>query len=399
MEQSRVVKIEELQLWDKNPRSISEKDFERLKRQIKKLGQYKPLLVNQDNIVLGGNMRLRALQDLGVNDVWVNQVKTKDEAEMIEYALSDNDRAGEYDEEQLAELATLHPIDLELFHVDLGKATPLPDLVDKYGPEAEEDEPPEVDESNVVSKLGEVYQLGKHRVMCGSCTRSADINKLMDKKATMLLTDPPYNVDLGHIGNKYNSFDDNQSTEDYKDMLETAMQNAFATTTDDSAWYIFSANRDLLLIKNIIEGLDLRFHQWLMWVKRGGIWGNSDYIQNYEIVTYGYKGKHQYFGSKGQEAAMIIDREQNINSIGHPTSKPIKVLTPMIKGGSNKGDIVLDLFLGSGSTLIACEQTGRICYGMEIDPKYVDVVRKRYAKFIDKEEEWEQVTPLADPQN
>lgn len=126
--ESKTIKIESLQLWEKNPRSISEKDFERLKKQIKKLGQYKPLLINQDNIVLGGNMRLRALQDLGVTEVWVNQVNTETEDQMVEYALSDNDRAGEYDELGLAELLNDSKIELDMYKVDLNPATNLDDL-------------------------------------------------------------------------------------------------------------------------------------------------------------------------------------------------------------------------------------------------------------------------------
>lgn len=369
MDSSQIVKITELKGWEQNPRSINEKDFERLKKQIQKLGQYKPLVVNQDNIVLGGNMRLKALEALGVNDVWINRVETKDEAEMVEYALSDNDRAGEYNEEQLAELATLHPIDLELYKVDLGKATPLPDLVEKYGPEAEEDEPPEVDEDNIVSKLGEVYQLGKHRVMCGDSTDYPQVELLLSgAKVQMIYTDPPYG--LGGYGGR-NSMELKGDDED--------VQKFYDAIPDAPERYIWGNFKNLANLAEVPRDV-------IVWVK------------NNFGLGQGYRGQYEccfYFGSfSGSDSDVWL--EDKDNKYDHPTQKPVRLAVRAIKNSSKKGDVVLDLFSGSGSTLIACEQTGRICYGMEIDPKYVDVIRKRYAKFIGKEEEWQEVTPLVD---
>lgn len=171
-------KVSELKNWDNNPRSIKQSDFERLKKQILKLGVYKPLLVNQDNVVLGGNMRLRALKELGVNEIMCSVVITETENQMVEYALSDNDRAGEYDQQGLAELVVKIPIDLDLYHVDIGRSWKIRDVLSQFT--GEDDAPePEVDPEKVISKVGEVYQLGEHRLMCGSAEKMEDVDKLM----------------------------------------------------------------------------------------------------------------------------------------------------------------------------------------------------------------------------
>jgi len=172
------VKVSELKLWDKNPRKITDVDFKRLKDQIKKLNVYKPLLINQDYIVLGGNMRLRALRDLGLQEVMCSVVTTEDEAQMVEYALSDNDRAGEYDREQVAELAINNKIDMELFRVDLGTTYSIKDVVSEFTGEGDIPEP-ETDPDNIKSVKGEVYILGEHRLMCGDATKREDVERLM----------------------------------------------------------------------------------------------------------------------------------------------------------------------------------------------------------------------------
>ena len=161
-------KLSTLKNWDKNPRSIKDKDFERLKTQIRDLGQYKPLLITDDGIVLGGNMRLRAYKELGIEDIWVSVVDAKTEDEKLRYALSDNDRAGYYDEDLLANLIPDYPdFEWENYAVDLGEPQTLDKLIDSFK-EVEEDEVPEVSEVEPESKLGEVYQLGSW-INCPKC--------------------------------------------------------------------------------------------------------------------------------------------------------------------------------------------------------------------------------------
>lgn len=173
-------KIDTLHEWDKNPRSISKDGFNRLKKQISKLGQYKPLLITPNGEVLGGNMRLKAYRELGIEDAWVSVVTPKDESEKLEYALSDNDRAGFYDDDLLANLIPDYPdFNWADYSVDLKEPVNLGELLDRFR-EVEEDEAPALDVGEAVSKIGEVYQLGRHRLMCGDATKIEDVEKLMD---------------------------------------------------------------------------------------------------------------------------------------------------------------------------------------------------------------------------
>lgn len=173
--------ISTLYEWKDNPRSIDKKDFERLKGQITRLGQYKPLLITRDGEVIGGNMRLKAYNVLGIKDVWVSVIEPKDDNEKLEYALSDNDRAGYYDDDMLANLIPNYDIDWSQYAVDMKPPEDIQQLIDRIAP-VEEDEAPEVAEGEAVSKFGEVYQLGRHKLMCGDSTKIEDVEKLMDGK-------------------------------------------------------------------------------------------------------------------------------------------------------------------------------------------------------------------------
>jgi hypothetical protein len=196
VEQKTVRKINTLHNWEHNPRSVTKQGLERLKKQLTKHGQYKPLLVTEDGTVLGGNMRLVAMKELGWEDIWVSVVEADTEEERIEYALSDNDRVGQYDGEQLANMVGNFPsIEWSDFAVDIEPPTIVSDLADKYK-ESVEDEPPAVSQEEPVSKLGEIYQVGRHRVMCGDSTDAGSVALLMNgHSADMVFTDPPYGVD------------------------------------------------------------------------------------------------------------------------------------------------------------------------------------------------------------
>jgi site-specific DNA-methyltransferase (adenine-specific) len=214
--------------WDKNPRGITPEGLARLKKQIEKLGQYKPLLVNQDGIVLGGNMRMKAYKEMGMTEVWVSQVETNTEAEMLAYALSDNDRAGFYENDLLRDLYDSNPdFDWSDYAVDLDKPVTLDKIFLK---EPVQDEVPEVDEVEVVSELGKIYQLGSHRLMCGDATKEEDVAKLMDgETASMIFTDPPYNVNYEGSMNaegkneREGIMNDDMTDEDFSKFLEDSM--------------------------------------------------------------------------------------------------------------------------------------------------------------------------------
>lgn len=369
--------IDKPMLWEDNPRSIGKKDFERLKGQIKKHGVYKPLIVDQQGIIVGGNMRYRALLELGAEQVWVSIVQINSEKERLEIALSDNDRAGEYDEEKLAGMVSLYDIDQELYTIDTGKMLSIKDLSSKYGPDPEEDEPPAVAPGEPESKLGEIYQLGPHRLMCGDSVSDEAVKQLMDgKEADMVFTDPPYGVDYE------GKTDDKLTIENDKDTEVFTLAAHNFITKPGAAFYVCSpaGNKH----KYFVSAFESRCYMssTLVWVKNSMVLGHGDYHYQHEPILYGWDNRaaHKFYGDRTQTTVWEFDRPSA--SKEHPTMKPIKLVVNALRNSSQKGDIILDLFGGSGTTLIAAEQSERVCYMMELDPKYCDVIRKRYELFV-----------------
>jgi len=198
-DKKQLVAITKLKPWDRNPRGIDKNGFERLKRQLTKHGQFKPLIITPEGIVIGGNMRYRAYLELGTTELWVSIVEPKSEEEKVAIALADNDRAGNYDDQALAELVSELPeLNLEDYHIDLGRTLSLQDLLNRFAPTEEDDFDTEAALKDIVeptTKRGDIYTLGNHRLMCGDATEVADVEKLMGGvKADLLLTDPPYGI-------------------------------------------------------------------------------------------------------------------------------------------------------------------------------------------------------------
>ena len=258
--------------------------------------------------------------------------------------------------------------------------------VDKWvDEEVVEDDVPEVTE-NPVSKPGEIYQLGRHRVMCGDSTKIEDVEKLMDgKKADLFISDPPYGM---RLDTNYSGMHGMHRGKNHEKVIGD---------NED-----FDAQTILPMVVNIPEqiwfGADYYGHSlgdtehtgsWCVWDKRVEESQDKGFGSCFELLWS--KKKHKRMIYRYQWAGFFTQGEKR--DFDHPTEKSARLVGHLVKDYSKDGDIVLDLFGGSGSTLIACEQTNRICYGMEIDPKYIDVIRKRYAKFIGKEEEWEKITP------
>ena len=357
-------KTKDLKLWDKNPRSIKKEDFERLKKQIQELGQYKPLIITPDNEVIGGNMRLRAYMDLEIDDVWVSVVNPKDEEEKLKYALSDNDRAGYYDDDLLANLSSEYPdFKWENYAVDLDPPETLGNILKN---EVVEDEVPEVSNGQSVSKLGEVYQLGRHKLMCGDSTNIEDVEKLMNgQKADMVFTDPPYG-----LGYEYNSYKDIQGNEylsfcdKWFDTIKGVPLIVITTGWKYMSYWWLKEPRDMMY--------------WLARNKQTG--GTVFHFRRVEPIFVWGKVKNKY---NEDIIESLTDRLYGLRD-EHSCPKPIKLCSEIIKA-VNRKDNVLDLFGGSGSTLIACEQLNRTCYMMELDNRYTDVIIKRWQTFTGQE--------------
>lgn len=386
--------IDKLKEWKNNPRTVSKEGFERLKKQIDELDIYKPLLIHKDGTVLGGNMRLRAFRKKGIKKVLVSVVDAPTEEEKIKYALSDNDQVGKTEKDQLLELIENYPdIKLENYAVHFDEPETLDLFIDQFQ-EIEEDEPPPVEEGEPISKYGEVYQLGRHRLMCGDATKKEDVEKLMDgKKADMVFTDPPYGVSYGdknaflnaigrgnHI--QENIDNDTKSIKEMKELWTESFKNMNTYTKAGGTYYGCSPQGGelmMMMMSWLEAGWELK--QQIIWVKNNIVLGRSDYHYKHEPILYGWKiGKaHQFYGNRGENTVWEVNKPQQ--SKLHPTMKPIGLVARATKNSSKEEDIIMDLFGGSGSTLIACEQTNRICYMMEIDPKYCDVIRKRYENY------------------
>ena len=375
--------IESVIPWDKNPRGIKTKDYDRLKKQITKLGVYKPLIAFKEDgkyIVLGGNMRIRALKEMGLKEVDISVVDPKTEAQKIEFALSDNDRVGFYEEDKLAELVYPHIKDIELgdFKVDLGEALDLKQVVERYGPDIDDgaDNVPEVDDTPAKTKSGDLFTLGRHRLLCGDSTKAEDMARLMrGEKADSSITDPPYNVGI--------DYNNNQS-----DQQELSAYKKFS-----SAWFQIARDFSKTLIFTPGRGRELiNLHMWFeierpfdmaIWVKKNSTThGSLAHFMAWEaLLVYGKPAERIKQDVYDYPIINQFSDGIALNKL-HPTPKRLDLWCNLVNDFTPSGGLIYEPFSGSGTTLIAAEKLNRTCYGMEIDPKYCDVIIKRYADYV-----------------
>ena len=426
---SVTVSIDTLQLWDRNPRSIKTERFKELKARLQRQGQIKPLLVAADGkTVIGGNMRLRAMQELGIAEVWVSQTEATTDKEIFDLALTDNEEFGYYEQEQVAELALelgLTPLELKSYALSLGAPTTLDLVIDKFGPEdVEEDEAPEVDETSPpVSVLGEVYQLGNHRLMCGSATDREDIEKLLGGVTPhLVMTDPPYGIDVvkggttdgsaptkfGAVGGGGKPGKGGYSAEGVaatpkrgsvgaSNMVKANMYRQIENDdTTDAARESYEVCQELGFKNYLVWGGNYFTDFvppsacWVVWDKQ-----NTGNFADVEMAWTSYDKGAKLYSYLWNGLSRAGNRTDELVSRVHPTQKPVGMQQKVLADFTKADDVVLDLFGGSGSLLIACKNTNRTCYMMELDPKYVDVIRKRYHKHVTGDEEgWEQGTPV-----
>lgn len=392
------VPIRKCRNWEKNPRNIKKSDFARLKEQKRELGQYKPLVAVEENgeyTILGGNMRLRALKEMGQEEVAIVLVKAETEADKIKIALSDNDRAGEYDDQAVAELVWPHTehIDLDRYHIDMGKSHTIATILSAFGPTYDtepEDMIPKMDPDST-AKFGDLYEIQDHRLLCADATDPAAYAILMDgKKADLVFTDPPYNVD-------YKSYDkgkilsDNMKPEVFVEFSVTFFEQLRQNIKPGGVFYVCSGYASYPTFIYAIKRVGLIFSCPIIWIKDYFSWGWNDYRHQHEMllkvkadkrrsatpILYGWnKGRH-FFPDVRNEADVWMIQRRATTTMVHPTQKPLALIKRALRNSSKKGELILDPFAGGGSTLVAAHQMERKTAIMDLDPRFIDVMFKR----------------------
>lgn len=374
--------LKELKPAAYNPRKKlkkGDKEYEKIKQSLLKFGYVDPIIVNEDLTVIGGHQRLTVLKDLDYETAKCVIVDLpKEDEKALNIAL--NKITGQWDEALLADLL----LDLQEsdFNLDLTGFEPpeiddiLSNVHDKELSEDEFDVEEEL-KKPTLSRHGDIWQLGKHRVICGDSTKAETYKQLLDdRKANLVVTDPPYNVDVEETAGKI--LNDNMSVGDFYQFLLSMFTQVENHMEDDASIYVFHADTEGLNFRKAFKDAGFYLSGCCIWKKNSLVLGRSPYQWQHEPCLYGWKkkGKHQWFSDRKQTTIWEYDRPKS--SKDHPTMKPIQLMAYPIQNSSMRGTIVLDPFLGSGSTLIAADQTGRVCYGIELDEKFVDVIVKRY---------------------
>ena len=373
-------KLSDIQPYDKNPRN-NKQAVDAVAESIRQCGYVTPIVIDENNIILAGHTRYKALKKLGRKEVECIVKENLTEDQKKKYRLLDNktNELAEWDMDLLAE--ELAGLDFGSLDLDWGviekpeKAEVVEDDYDKAPPE----EPR--------SKYGQVWQLGRHRVMCGDSTKLADVQKLMGGQlADLLLTDPPYNVDYtGKTADALKIQNDKMEDSNFREFLKAAFNCARKAMKPGACFYIWHADMESANFRIAAKESGLEVRQCLIWVKNSIVMGRQDYHWKHEPCLYGWKegAAHLWAADRKQSTILNFDRPTRNNL--HPTMKPVPLFDYQICNNTKGNDIVLDLFGGSGTTIIACEQNGRAGYLMEYDPKYVDVIIDRWEQFTGEE--------------
>jgi len=383
------INISDLKHADYNPRKDlkpGDKEFEKIKNSINEFGYCDPIILNSDLTIVGGHQRAKVLKELGyteVDCVIIDIDKTKEKA--LNVAL--NKISGEWELESLAKLLDelkTEDYDIELSGFDMKEAEKLWDEYMPKDDHDEEEEIPDVPEKPVIQS-GDIILLGKHRVICGDATKAEDLIKLMnEKKAKLTVLDPPYGISyVGKTDDALTIQNDNLSDEEFYNFLLEAFKRIYEISDDGASSYIFHADAKGLIFRKAFVDSGFKHSQCCIWVKNTFVMGRQPYQWQHEPALFGWKptGAHYWNGDRKQSTVWNFDRPRT-NDV-HPTMKPVPLIEYIIKNSSKYGDIVVDTFLGSGTTLLAADNSDRICYGSELDPKYCQVIIERWINYKD----------------
>jgi len=377
---------------DYNPRKDlkpGDTEYEKLKRSIEQFGYVEPVIWNKTTgRVVGGHQRLKVLMDMGMTEVDCVVVEMDEEKEKaLNIAL--NKISGDWDKDKLALLiADLQGADFDVSLTGFEPAE-IDDLFKDTLKDGVKDDDFDVGaelQNPTITKPGDIWHLGRHRLICGDSTKAETYDLLMGStKANLVITDPPYNVNYEGSAGKIKN--DNMADEAFYNFLLDAYTQMHSAMADDASIYVFHADTEGLNFRKAFADAGFYLSGCCIWKKQSLVLGRSPYQWQHEPCLYGWKknGKHQWYTGRKETTIWEFDKPKKNGD--HPTMKPIPLLAYPIMNSSMSNSVVLDPFGGSGSTLIACEQTDRICYTIELDEKFCDVIVKRYIEQVGSSDE------------
>jgi DNA modification methylase len=365
-----------------NPRLEDEELVRKLATNIERDGLTRPLVLDQNLMVVSGHKQLQALQHLGwpAAPCIVRAFATDHDRKRVN--LAQNNLSGENDPDKLK--VFVEDFDLEELELVGFEASEIEELLEPLPEESDQDdEVPEVP-AEPVSRRGDLWLLGEHRLLCGDATSAEDVKRLMQgEKAALFATDPPYGVAY-HVETGSKTKAPMQNDENDGPRLQAFLEQTFRAwcpyLREDAAWYLWHAQLTQGFFAAAAAAADILIHRQIIWVKPSLILGHGDYHWQHELCFYGWKQGHRasFYGERNQTTIWEAGRE---SETGHPTQKPVELWLKPLQNNTRRGDIAADPFLGSGTTLIACQKLNRRCYGMEIEPRYVDVSVERWCEF------------------
>ena len=388
-------RIEDLIPYARNARTHSDDQVARIAGSIKEFGWTNPILVDGENGIIAGHGRLAAARKLGMSEVPVIELAGLSDVQKRAYILADNRLA--LDAGWDSEMLSLELGDLKDAGGDLGLTGFTDEELDELlanpteSVEGDEDEAPEPQEAPV-SKRGDVWILGAHRVMCGDACSADDISKLFGSTGggaptvSLYLTDPPYNVAYeGCTKDALTIQNDNMDDGQFRQLLVDAFSMADTVMQPGAVFYIWHAGLEGINFLGACRDVGWPVREYLIWAKNSLVMGRQDYQWRHEPCLYGWKegAAHKWYSDRSQSTVLEFDRPTRNGA--HPTMKPVALFRYLMENSSKKGDVVFDSFGGSGTTLIAAEETGRVSRLMELDPCYVDVIIKRWQEMTGEE--------------
>lgn len=388
-------KLKDLKPWEGNPRQAGEKEYGDVKKSMDKFGVADALIINTDNQLIGGHLRTKILTESGEQEVDVRVPNRKlTESEMKELNLRLNKNQGRWDMDLLANFDNDMLADVGFESQELDNIFNLDSEEDDFNGEEEHDK---IKESKI--KVGDMYILGKHRIMCGDSTKEKDVTKLLGGRvADMVFTDPPYNMDY-KSHKKGGILNDNMPEEMFVEFAMEFIARMKESIKTGGAFYICSGYNSFVPFLYALKSNGLELQDTIIWVKNMLGMGMNDYKHKHELIIkaqkkskkkkgqpimYGWNGGNHYFADTHSEADVWEVSKRSTNTMVHPTQKPLELVSRAIRNSSKRGEIVLDLFLGSASTLIAAEKEERVCFGLELDPKYIETAIKRFEAYTDQ---------------